>query len=299
MRPRNIVGSVALTGAALLAYAAWVEPRWLQLRRTRIRIEKLPAPLERLRIGLLTDLHADDSASVALAARAAGMLVAARPDLIALTGDFVTEGAPHFERVIAALGRLHAPLGVYAVPGNHDHAAGVRRLHGALDRAPNITDLTNRAKILEIAGARLCIAGIDDLNEGEPRLALPPPSARDLTILLAHTPDHAERLRHADAHVDLVLSGHTHGGQVRLPGLPAPMNSAVRSDLYEDGLQQRPWTRVYTSRGVGTVHLPFRFFARPEVTVLELTRFRPAPSRFDPARLRSAPRRVARRMACR
>jgi hypothetical protein len=167
---------------------------------------------------------------------------------------------------------LDAPLGVYAVPGNHDYIVGIDTWHRQVREHPRIVDLTNAATVREVGGARLCVAGVDDYSMGVPRMdVLPPPEERDFTLLLAHDPDQAERARRVCDRVDLVVSGHTHGGQVRLPWKGAIRNPAERDDLYEEGLRRRPWTQVYTSRGVGTVHLPVRFLCRPEVAVLELT----------------------------
>jgi uncharacterized protein len=120
--------------------------------------------------------------------------------------------------------------------------------------------------------ARLCVAGVDDLSHGAPHMdALPPRSRRDFTVLLAHHPDQAERARRSVDGVDLVLSGHTHGGQVRLPWIGALINSAAHPELYEAGVRRRPWTQVYTSSGIGTTHLPIRFLTPPEVVILTLT----------------------------
>jgi uncharacterized protein len=136
-----------------------------------------------------------------------------------------------------------------------------------------IRDLTNRSTMVRIGGATLCVAGVDDYALGEPSLeALPTPATRSFTILLAHNPDQAERCRRRLDDVDLILSGHTHGGQVRLPGYGPILTSVEHDDLYEDGLRTRPWTRVYTSRGLGTVHVPARLLARPEVSLLVLSR---------------------------
>lgn len=123
------------------------------------------------------------------------------------------------------------------------------------------------------SGTRLCIAGVDDFSEGRPRLdALHSNSPRDFTILLAHNPDQAEQARRGIDRVDLMLCGHTHGGQVRLPGFGAIVNSAAHDELYESGVRRRPWTQVYTSRGIGTVHLPVRFLTRPEIAIVTLSR---------------------------
>ncbi len=267
-----IVGGIAGAAAATVAYATLVEPRWLERTRPRIHIRRLPRALEGLRIALLTDMHAGSARSLRRVRTAVRLALESRPDLIALAGDFAADDQPDFERIFEALAPLDAPLGVYAVPGNHDYNVGIARWRQGLRRHPRIRDLTNRAVRLDVAGARLCIAGVDDFYRGTPRLDfLPPPGTRDLTILLAHGPDQAERLRRADDAVDLVLSGHTHGGQVQLPFVGAPVNSAEHPELYEEGLRRRPWTQVYTSRGIGTTGLPIRFLARPEVSILELT----------------------------
>ncbi|HEX2091518.1 MAG TPA: metallophosphoesterase [Longimicrobiaceae bacterium] len=269
---RKILSAAALGAGALGAYAFLVEPRWLELTRPRIHVRGLHPSLEGMRIALLTDLHAGDGTPLSLIRRACRMAMAERPDLVALTGDFAADDEAGFARVLGALGCLDAPLGVYAVPGNHDYVVGIDTWHRQVGAHPRITNLTNAAFLREVNGARLCIAGVDDYSLGKPQLEmLPQPEKRDFTLLLAHDPDQAERARRAYDRVDLVLSGHTHGGQVRLPWVGAMKNPAQHDDLYEEGLRRRPWTQVYVSRGVGTVHLPVRFLCRPEVAVLELT----------------------------
>ncbi len=287
------LGAATLIGSAVV-YAVAVEPRWLQPRRTRIHIRDLPPSLEGLRIALLTDLHAGGATPFSLIRRAVRLACRDEPHLIALTGDFAADDAPDFTEVLDALRPLSAPLGVYAVPGNHDYVVGIEEWRRQIGAHPSIVDLTNEHRLLTVDGARLCIAGIDDYYRGSPRLRLPPPEARDATILLAHSPDQAERCRRGYDAVDLILSGHTHSGQIRIPLLGAPLSSAEHPRLYQDGVRRRPWTQVYVSRGIGTVGLPARFFARPEVSLLELTgarrppRGRPghAPQRIPALRLR-------------
>ncbi|HUE96004.1 MAG TPA: metallophosphoesterase [Longimicrobiaceae bacterium] len=259
-------------GAAVAAYAFLVEPRWLQMRRATVHLRDLPGDLEGLRIGLLTDLHAEPGRSLELVSRAVTALAAEEPRIVAVTGDFIGPKMESFRPVLEEIARLAPPHGIYAVPGNHDHIRGIERWRRELAEFGSIVDLTNRSRVLDVGRARLCLAGVDDFAEGRPSLdSLPPPETRDLTILLAHNPDQAERARRALDRVDLVLSGHTHGGQVRLPAVGALVSSVERGDLYEAGLRRRPWTQVYTSRGLGTVHIPARLLTRPEVTVLELT----------------------------
>lgn len=271
--PRHALIAAGVGAAALAGYALLIEPRWLEVTRTRIHIRHLPPALEGLRIALLTDLHAGEGTPLWLIRRAAVLAMRERPDVIALTGDLAADDAGSFAAVLEALSPLRARLGVYAVPGNHDHIVGIETWRREVGAHPVIRDLTNAALVHEVDGARLCIAGVDDLSTGTPQLdVLPPPEQRDVTVLLAHDPDQAERARRAYDRVDLVLSGHTHGGQVRLPWIGALRNPSAHEELYEEGLRRRPWTQVYTSRGVGTVHLPIRFFCRPEVAILELTR---------------------------
>jgi uncharacterized protein len=290
MRPsyRSLLAAAGLGATALAAYAVLIEPRWLQVTRTRVHLRGLPPGLEGLRIALLTDLHAGEGTPLSVIRRACRLAMAERPDLIALTGDLIADGAESFGPALDAVRCLRAPLGVFAVPGNHDHIVGIGTWHRELAARPWLQDLTNRSVVREVRGARVCVVGVDDYSCGNPSLSsLPPPDERDLTVLLAHDPDQAERARRAYDRVDLVLSGHTHGGQVRLPWMGALRNPAERDDLYEEGLRRRPWTQVYVSRGVGTVHLPVRFLCRPEVALLELTRA-PRPARAGAA-ARGAP----------
>jgi uncharacterized protein len=272
VRAARWAGAAAVAAAAVGAYAFLVEPLWLERTRTRIHVRGLHPELEGFRIALLNDLHAGGGTPLWLIRRACRMAMRDRPDLVALTGDFAADDWRTFAPVLGALECLAAPHGVWAVPGNHDHVVGIGRWHREVERHPVVRDLTNRAVVRRVGGARLCVAGVDDWARGRPTLrALPPPEARDFTLLLAHSPDQAERARRGYDAVDLVVSGHTHGGQVRLPFAGAIRNPAEHEDLYEEGLRRRPWTQVYTSRGVGTVHLPVRFLCRPEVAVLELT----------------------------
>lgn len=255
--------------AAMGLYGAIVGRRRLELTRPTIHVRGLPQDLEGFRIALLTDMHAGRMTPLSVIRRAVDRTLEEQPHLIALTGDFADRATHDITRALRALEGLWAPMGVYAVPGNHDHVfGGIRVWRREIAAHPCIQDLTNRSVLLEVGEARLCIAGVDDLEEGAPWMDLPPAGQRDLTILLAHNPDHGERTRRAIDEVDLVLSGHTHAGQIRVPRVGALKR---KSEIYDEGLLRRPWTQVYTSRGIGTTFLPFRLGARPEVALLTLT----------------------------
>lgn len=271
------LGTAAL-GVGTAAYARFVEPRWIERTHTRVPVPDVPPALEGLRVALLTDFHASEHTPIARVRRACRIAMEARPHLVALTGDFVSSDTGGLlPDVIATLDEeLEAPLGVWAVPGNHDHAAGIGRYYRAVGRQGGVQDLTNRAVRRELDGATVRIAGTDTAHGGRPdtSAALGDAPPADLTLLLTHNPDLADDACRALGHVDLVVSGHTHGGQVRLPGVGAVLNSAEHDDVYEAGLVRRPWAWVYVSRGIGTVRLPVRFLCRPEVAILEVVRAR-------------------------
>jgi predicted MPP superfamily phosphohydrolase len=279
LRPSALRGAAfgaAALGAGALAYARFVEPRWIERTRTQVPIPALPDALDGFRIALLTDFHASAHTPIARVRRACRLAMAARPDLIALTGDFVSDdtGALLPDTIAALEEELEAPLGVWAVPGNHDHAAGIERYDRAVRRHPRVRDLTGRAVRLDYRGATVRVAGSDTDHAGDPHpaAALHDAAPADFTLLLTHNPDLAEDAAGVLGSVDLVVSGHTHGGQIRLPGVGALVNSAEYDDIYEAGLVRRPWAWVYVSRGIGTVRLPVRFLCRPEVSILDVVR---------------------------
>jgi uncharacterized protein len=275
---RNIALAVGGAAAATALYARLIEPRLVYRTRTRLHFRELHPALEGTCIALLTDFHASPDTPRQLIRRVVDQTNAAAPDLIAITGD-IAEDEASLEQALGELSRLRAPLGVFIVPGNHDYRdVGIERWHDAVGRRPSLTDMTNRSILVQVSHtmaeddvAHLCIAGIDDLSHGRPQLDLLPSRRRDFTVLLAHHPDQAEHVRRAGDEIDLVLSGHTHGGQVRLPFIGAIVNSAANPELYEAGVRRRPWTQVYTSRGIGTTHLPIRFLTPPEIALLTLT----------------------------
>src|ERR1044071_6055604 len=143
-REKLAAGALAAAGA-LGAYAFLVEPRWLQVTRTRIHARGLHPALEGFRIALLTDMHAGAGTPMSIVRRACRMAMDQQPHVVALTGDFAADDAPGFGRVLGALECLRAPFGVYAVPGNHDHIVGIDTWHRDVAAHPVVEDLTNRA----------------------------------------------------------------------------------------------------------------------------------------------------------
>ena len=197
------------------------------------------------------------------------MTNALAPDLILLGGDYVHRHPRYIAPGIAELGKLQSRLGRFAVLGNHDNWEDGPATKTAL-AASGITELTNTGVWLTREGTRLRICGVGDLwTDGQDLdAALGSASDDDAVILLSHNPDYVETL--SDRHVGLVLSGHTHGGQVVVPGYGAPIVPSRYGQKYVRGLVQGPTCPVFITRGVGTISPPVRFCCRPEVVLITL-----------------------------
>jgi predicted MPP superfamily phosphohydrolase len=199
-----------------------------------------------------------------------------RPDLIALTGDFVSipiigdesRAATEAEPCARLLRQMKAPYGLWAVLGNHDERTDRRRVTHALE-AENIRVLANQSEAIERDGARIWLAGVNDVLSRTADLnktlrRVPPAEA---VVLLAHEPDFADEV--ARFPVDLQLSGHSHGGQIRIPLLP-PLYLPALARKYVWGQYQVGPLALYTNAGLGTVNVPIRFNCPAEITVLTL-----------------------------
>lgn len=234
-----------------------------------IPVTGLPAPLEGFRIAVVSDLHYGRFVREAFTRRIIDLVHAQRPDLVLLPGDMVNHMAGHASPCARLLAALRAPCGVLASLGNHDHYAGRRTIRGAFEEA-GIPVLVNAHRVVARGGARFTLAAIDDWRVGEPDFAaaLRGADPADPVVLMSHNPDAAEHLPQG-ARVDLMVSGHTHGGQVTLFG--RPIVTRIQHRRYARGLVRGPRCLVYTSRGVGMVGAALRVSCRPEVPILRLT----------------------------
>jgi uncharacterized protein len=267
---KGIAGSALIVPLAGAAYGR-AEAGWIDITRHTIAVPHLPPPFVGKTIALLTDPHHGPFNSLPFLHSIVEQANALKPDLIALPGDFIQ--GPRREFIDPALqvwSPLRAPLGVYAVPGNHDHMRGnVAAVRRAI-RDSGLTDLTNTGCWIELDGHRLRLGGVDDLWHGKQDLdaALGDATDKDACILLCHNPDYAETLR--DPRVGLMLSGHMHGGQIVIPGLGYHGLPSRYGLKYLQGLIKAPRTQVFVSRGLGTVGLPLRIRCRPEINLLTL-----------------------------
>ncbi len=238
------------------------------LTRETVRVSGLSPELDGLRIGFLSDLHRSDTVSHELASSAVNLLLAERPDIIMLGGDYVTWGGGRDRRFVdqaaEALAPLTAPHGVFAILGNHDDD----KVMTAALAARGITVLRDARTRVEIKGVALDIAGIRFWTRKAADIGRIVKGAAPDLILLAHTPS---RLSEAvSLAIPLVLSGHTHGGQIVLPGVGA---IAAREFPVVQGIGRQGATSIFVTRGVGTVYIPMRLNCPPEVAVLTLEPF--------------------------
>ena len=271
-------GSVALPTAA---YAVGIEPTWLEVRKLAIPIPTLPRSLDRLRVVQISDIHRSSQVSASYVAHAVEEALALKPELVVLTGDFITHDPAMFADVAQLLAPLAQVAPSYAVPGNHDYdhwytwaepgmPEGGERLGEALARH-NIELLRNEARTVALRGAagQLELVGIDDFWSAHfdpvkafsrcSELALP-------RLVLSHNPDSYRSLN--TQRFDLMLSGHTHGGQIQLPLIGVPYTT-VQDSRFISGLNAADDHLVYTNRGLGW-NRRIRLGVRPEITLIEL-----------------------------
>lgn len=249
------------------ARLALSEPFRLTVEHHKIFLRRLPRVFDGLRVVQLSDIHHSPFTSREQIERAVETANSLQPDIIALTGDYVSKERAYAAPCAELMGRLRARHGVFAVLGNHDHWTDAALITD-LFRAEGITVLVNQGMRFEKDGAAFWLAGVDDTMVGLEDLPLALAGAREeeLKLLLAHNPIIIRRA--ARAGVDLVLSGHTHGGQVNLR--PERSASGKPRRRLVKGLAKRGETQIYVTRGLGTVVLPVRFGCPPEVSLLEL-----------------------------
>jgi len=275
----GIAGRWALAGAAAF-YAAVMAAGYVGSRRMTVTplvatIPDLPPALDGLRVVQLSDLHVGPHTPRRQLARAARAVAAARPDLIAVTGDQVDDNAPDVAHYAAAFGALQAPLGVYVIPGNHDAYAGWRDVHRRFAAAvPGQTMLVNEARVVHHNGAALAVVGVGDpaaAGEGagpDPDAALRRVPRGAFVLALAHNPVLWPAL--AERGVPLTLSGHTHWGQFAIPRLGWSLATPFLEHAM--GAHRAGRSLLYIHPGTNYWGIPFRLGTPPEIAVITLRR---------------------------
>lgn len=268
----NRLAAVPLVGvSAVSAYARLIEPYHYLVSETDIFIRDLPLTFEGFRITQLTDIHHSRIVALDEIRRVVSLAQQTKPDMFVLTGDYTTTYRRFIEPCAEALSSLQAPEGVWAVLGNHDHYTDPELTARALARH-HITVLANANTTLRRGSDSLQLSGVDDWTWAASDWARAFNGLQDRTptILLSHQPivlDFAETQK-----VDLILSGHTHGGQIDLPLIGVTARFLTRDLKYVRGLFSRGKTQLYVSSGTGVIGLPLRLGVRPEIAVLRLQR---------------------------
>ncbi len=264
------LAALFLAGSGSTYYTHNVEPQWVEIVRQTLPLPGLPEAFAGVIIAHISDLHIGPYVSNSYIRRTLRWVAEQTPDYIFITGDFITRNSRFSSEAEAALASLTAPGGVYGVLGNHDHWHGADHVQRVVEAA-GIRILRNENTILQRGKDKIWLLGVDDAYVGADNLqrtmASVPQAATK--ILLAHEPDFADlAMDHA---VALQLSGHSHGGQVCLPGIGAPLLPYL-GRKYPAGLYHVQNGLLYTNRGLGVIFPAVRFNCRPEVTFITLAR---------------------------
>jgi predicted MPP superfamily phosphohydrolase len=267
---RRGIALASLTTLSGTVYTTLVEPGWIEVNRLALALPHLDSAFCGFRVVQISDIHMGDWMDATRFGDVVRLANAQSPDLVAITGDFVTRHpTSHARDLVDGLSRLEASEGIMAVLGNHDHWSDPQAVRDILHTS-GVRELANAVRTIQRGEARLHIAGVDDIWEELDRLdivldALPDDGA---AILLAHEPDFADTSA-ATGRFDLQLSGHSHGGQIALPFI-GPLHVPQFSRRYPIGQYQVGEMVQYTNRGVGMIRPFVRFNCRPEITVFEL-----------------------------
>jgi predicted MPP superfamily phosphohydrolase len=278
-RSRLLRGALlaSLLAACVLAWALWIEPQRLVVSRSELVLPRWPSRLAGLRVALLSDLHVGSPFwDLQALSRLVERTNAEKPDLVLLAGDYLINGVRggHFvapEPVADRLAALEAPLGVFAVLGNHDWWNDGERTRRAL-AARGITVLEESARRLELAGASFYVVGLADqiTRASNPRAVLGALPADAPTLVLVHEPDVFESFERLGLSPTLTLAGHTHGGQVWLPLLGRQVVPSRFGARYAYGHVVEGGRHLFVTSGVGTSIFPIRLLVPPEIAVLTL-----------------------------
>jgi uncharacterized protein len=262
-----------LAGAALAGTCySFYESGWVAVSEQQFALRNLPPSFRGTRIVFLTDIHHGPYTELSYVESIVRTTNLLQPDMVLLGGDYSLRDGKYIGPCFEVLAHLRAPLGLHGVLGNHDHWHGYEEtLEGF--KSAKITNLTNTGVTFTRGGDTLRLGGVGDLwcDRQDAGAALGDATITDAAILLSHNPDFAETLRPDLARrVGLMLSGHTHGGQIVFPGGAAPFVPSKYGNKYLRGTVQAPDTTVLISRGLGTSLLPARFGSRPEINVITL-----------------------------
>jgi predicted MPP superfamily phosphohydrolase len=249
-------------------YSFYGERNWLKIEEVDLYFNNLPKGFSNLRIAQFSDTHLGFYFDLQNLHNVVDRINSCKPDMICFTGDLVEDEYEHLQSTASILNGLKAPLGKYAVLGNHDYWFDPNQVVSTLTSS-GFKVLVNEKIRITKDGTDICIAGVDDMMHGSPNIekALEGIGENEFAILLVHEPDYADITK--DYLVGLQLSGHSHGGQIRIP-IVGHLVAPPFGSKYVYGLNEIKNLKVYTNRGMGTTIYPFRIYCRPEITIFNL-----------------------------
>lgn len=273
---RSFIGLSAASLGGVALYAGEIARHELSVEQHTLRLSRLPHAFRGMRIVQISDFHYAEYTEAWFLRDVVRQVNRLQPDMVLLTGDFISTGPfsypfarRHMPECAAILSEIQCPLR-YASLGNHDMAIGRDYVIDPL-REHGIPVLLNQAIALERQGQRLWVAGLGSacFGDADPAAAIPSATltGKEPVIVMAHEPDILPEVARYNA--DVMLSGHTHGGQVRLPLLP-PLYLPPFGEHYAQGFFRRGPTQLYVNRGIGAVGVPFRLNCPPEITLFTL-----------------------------
>ncbi|MFC1580374.1 metallophosphoesterase [Thermodesulfobacteriota bacterium] len=289
MTRRGFLIRMGILGALVLAGGkGFLNSRDLKLLKVDVGLKNLSPAFEGLKIGQITDIHAGPLVPRGLIEKGVDLLMEKQPDMVVLTGDFVSGATRilwttyggfkqhHFDACMGALAKLKAPLGVYAVLGNHDFWSGKQVAADIIKglKGIGVKVLRNENVSLSRAGRTLSVVGVDDYWEQSYSLtrSLNKIQKDGCRVLLSHNPDVNEDIELSGKRIDLVISGHTHGGQIVIPFVGAPYIPSPFGQKYRAGLVKDGDRKTWVSRGLGLFFVPIRLNCPPDVSLLTLRR---------------------------
>lgn len=264
---KKLIIIILLFGMFLAAYS-FVEPYLIETKEITIESDQIPAEFNGKKIVFLTDIHYGPFFNKERLDNLVNQTNQLHPDIIILGGDYVTNTPSDVGPAFASLSKLKAPLGVYGVLGNNDpESASIQAMKNA-----GITYIGNSAVWVGKSTSKIRIGGVGDMDTDVPNQlpTLDGVSAQDFVILVSHKPDYFEKV--SKSKIDLQLSGHTHGGQITLFGLWAPLINSKYGQKYVTGEIVSGNNTLIISNGIGMVWAPFRLFARPQIIIIDLKR---------------------------
>jgi uncharacterized protein len=252
----------------ILCYCVFVEPYWIKINKITILDKDIPILFNNKKIVFIADIHHGPDFSIQRVQKIVKKINSFEPDIVLLGGDYVDQDEKYIKPVFDELSKINAKYFIGGVLGNHDHWESQEKSLLNMTKA-KIENLDNKSKWIHINNEKIKIGGVGDLWQDKQVLENTTDDVlkSDFVILVSHNPDYFQKI--LNNKIDLVLSGHTHGGQITFFGLLAPVLPIQQKNQWK-GIYSNKYSKLIITKGIGTTGLPIRFFSRPEIIVLEL-----------------------------